>query len=49
MKRFRKYYLVVLSLLSLILVSCAGSYDTEFQFNFSFDEDEQGWTTGFAD
>jgi len=46
---FRNIYLVVLCLLSFILVSCAGNYDTELQFNYTFDEDEQGWTTGFAD
>ena len=46
---FRKCYFVVLCLWTIVLVSCAGNYDTEFQFSYTFEEDEQGWATDFAD
>ena len=46
---FRKKYFVVLCMWTIVLVSCAGNYDTEFQFSYTFEEDEHGWATGFAD
>jgi hypothetical protein len=36
-------------LLLLALVSCTGSYEQEFQFDYTFEEDQQGWVTDFAD
>ena len=41
--------LVVLCLLAFVCVSCADIYETEFQFNYDFEEDQQGWVTNFAD
>ena len=46
---FRNYFFVVLCMWTIVLVSCAGNYDTEFQFSYTFEEDEQGWATDFAD
>ncbi len=34
---------------SFVLVSCAGNYATEFKLNYTFNEDERGWVTDFAD
>ena len=36
-------------LLIIALVSCSGSYKKEYQFDFMFEEDQEGWVTGFAD
>jgi hypothetical protein len=30
-------------------VSCTGSYEQEYQFDYTFEEDQQGWVTDFAD
>ena len=46
---FKKFILVILILFSFALAGCATSYDTEYQFEFNFEDDEQGWVTGFAD
>ena len=46
---FKIFNLVTLILLSFVLVGCAASYDTEYQFEFDFEDDEQDWVTGFAD
>jgi hypothetical protein len=31
------------------LVSCSGSAEKEYQFEYTFDENQEGWETGFAD
>jgi hypothetical protein len=46
---FKKFILVMLILLSLALAGCVTSYDTEYQFDYDFEENEQDWVTGFAD
>jgi hypothetical protein len=49
MMRLRKHHLAVMCLLALILISCSPNHDTEFQFEYTFEQDQQGWVTGFAD
>jgi hypothetical protein len=31
------------------LASCSGSYEQEYRFDYTFEEDQQGWVTDFAD
>ena len=38
-----------LIILSVFLTSCSANYEQEYQFNDTFDEDQQGWVAGFAD
>ena len=45
----KKFLWISLCFLVLILASCTGSYEQEYQFEYNFEEDEQGWVTGFAD
>jgi hypothetical protein len=40
---------ISLCLLSFALVSCSGGYEQEYQFDYDFEADEQGWITDFAD
>jgi hypothetical protein len=47
--RLKIFFWIGLCLLILVLASCSGSYEQEFMFEYTFDEDEQGWVTGFAD
>lgn len=47
--RSNKFLLISLCLLLLALASCSGGYEQEYQFDYTFEEDEQGWTAGFAD
>jgi len=34
---------------SAFLVSCSAQYEQAYQFNYTFDEDQEGWVAGFAD
>jgi hypothetical protein len=43
------FFWVSLCLLALILVSCSGGYEQEYQFDYIFEEDQQDWVTDFAD
>ena len=45
----RKIYFIVIGLVSLALFACTKSYDKAYQFEFTFEKDEEGWVTGFAD
>ncbi len=47
--RVIKFFWISLCLLLVALVSCTGSYEQEFQFDYTFEEDQQGWVTDFAD
>ncbi|MGD9093990.1 MAG: hypothetical protein PVF74_14170, partial [Anaerolineales bacterium] len=38
-----------LCLVVLTLAGCSGGYEQEYQFEYTFEEDQQGWTTDFAD
>jgi hypothetical protein len=40
---------ISLCFLVLILASCSGSYEQEYRFDYTFEEDQQGWVTDFAD
>lgn len=40
---------ISLCLILLPLVSCSGGYEQEYQFEYTFEDDQQGWTTDFAD
>ena len=40
---------ISLCLLLFVLVSCSTGFEQEYKFNFTFDEDEQGWIVDFAD
>ncbi len=44
-----RFLWISLSLLLLALVSCSGGYEQEYQFDYTFEEDQQGWVTDFAD
>jgi len=47
--RWTKFLRIGLCLLSFTLTSCTGSGEKQLQFNYTFDEDQQGWITDFAD
>jgi hypothetical protein len=49
MKKSPKYLLVGLCLLVLMLVGCDRDNGGEFEFTCHFDNDAEGWITGFAD
>ena len=34
---------------SVLLTSCSTKYEKSYQFTYTFDEDQEGWTAGFAD
>lgn len=38
-----------LLVLSILLISCSNKYEQTYQFRSAFDNDEDGWVTGFAD
>ena len=44
-----KFLWINFCLLLVALVSCTGSYEQEYQFDYTFEEDQQGWVTDFAD
>ena len=39
----------LLVVLAVFLTGCSTNYEQEYQFNDTFDEDEQGWVASFAD
>lgn len=47
--RSNKLLLIGLCLVVLTLAGCSGSYEQEYQFEYTFEEDQQGWVTDFAD
>ena len=46
--RWTKFLRIGLCLLSFTLASCTGSDEKQLQFDYTFDEDQQGWITDFA-
>jgi hypothetical protein len=40
---------ILAGILFISFVSCAGGFEQEYRFEFDFENDEQGWVTGFAD
>jgi hypothetical protein len=47
--RSKIFFWISLCLLFFALVGCSGSYEKEYQFDYTFEEDQEGWATGFAD
>lgn len=41
------FFLLIIA--SVFLTSCSANYEQEYQFNDTFDKDQQGWVAGFAD
>jgi hypothetical protein len=46
---YSKWLLGGLCALLILIMGCSGDFEKEFQFNYTFEEDQQGWTAGFAD
>jgi hypothetical protein len=46
---YSKWLLFGLCALLILTMGCSGDFEKEFQFNYTFEADEQGWTAGFAD
>ena len=46
---YSKWFLFGLCALLILIMGCSGGYEQEYQFDYTFEEDEQGWTAGFAD
>ena len=46
---YSKWLLVGLCALLIFIMGCSGDFKKEFQFNYTFEEDQQGWVTDFAD
>ncbi len=47
--KLKIFFWISLCLLLYPLVSCSGISEAEYQFDYTFEEDQQGWVTGFAD
>lgn len=47
--KLKIFFWISLCLLLYALVSCSGSSQKEYQFDYTFEEDQEGWETGFAD
>jgi hypothetical protein len=47
--RSKILFLLSLCLFLLALVSCSGGYEKEYQFTYTFNEDQEEWITGFSD
>ena len=45
----KNLFYISLGLLLFALVSCSGSSEVMARYNFRFEEDQQGWESGFAD
>ena len=45
----KNLFWISLCLLLVTLVSCSGSYEKEYQFDYTFEENQAGWVTDFAD
>jgi hypothetical protein len=46
---YSKWLLFGLCALLILTIGCSGGFEQEYQFEFDFEDDEQGWVTGFAD
>jgi hypothetical protein len=46
---YSKWLLFGLCALLILIMGCSGDFEKEFQFNYTFEEDQQGWVTDFAD
>jgi hypothetical protein len=42
-------FTVLFGVLALALFACTSNYEKEYQFTFTFEDDDEGWVTGFAD
>ena len=40
---------VIIGVLLFVMITGQASYDEEYLFEFTFEEDQEGWETGFAD
>jgi len=47
--RSKTLFLLSLCFILLVLVSCSGGYEKEYQFAYTFNEDQEDRITGFAD
>ena len=47
--RSKILFWISLCLLLFALVSCSGSSEVKDQFDYTFESDQEGWVTGFAD
>ena len=47
--RLKILILLSLCLFLLALMSCSGGYEKEYQFTYTFNEDQEDWISGFAD
>jgi len=47
--RFTKPTTFFLMVFAVLLVGCSAKYEQTYRFNYTFDEDQEGWVTGFAD
>ena len=47
--RFTKRTTFFLMVFAVLLVGCSAKYEQTYRFNYTFDEDQEGWVTGFAD
>ena len=46
---YPKWLMFGLCALLILITGCSGDIEKGFQFNYTFEEDEQGWVTDFAD
>ena len=46
---YSKWLLFGQCALLILIMACSGEFEKEFQFDYTFEEDEQGWVTDFAD
>jgi hypothetical protein len=46
---YSKWLLCGLCALLILIMGCSGGYEQGYQFDYTFEEDEQGWPAGFAD
>ena len=46
---YSRWLLFGLCALLILIMGCSGDLEKEFQFNYTFEEDQQGWVTDFAD
>ena len=47
--RFTKRTTFFLMVFAVLLVGCSAKYEQTYRFNYTFDENQEGWVTGFAD
>ena len=40
---------VIVGILLFVMITSQESYDDEYLFEYTFEEDQEGWTMGFAD